>query len=337
MGNIFEDLYANVAAVAGTVSSLLTEKRARDKFRQGLAKYNKNAPEEYLTQIFTHIMLGDPSFRKAFLRFAGVGNAEDDFEFTAEYKFPGSKSEIDVYASSRNDVLIIENKLGDHIKSAQPQNYAKLYLENHPGDKRNRHFVVLAKFSDLADGSEWNGVGDLDLSGTLRNELAAVWGGNPFTCRYIYWYEVYGLLEKHFGNAGIKADLLDFLKKQNLSESWCSDIGSPEWRRELGVAYDKFAAANGLPLLSPASTARKLGPLGNRKICFVGSRVQGARSAELAAEKAHDPRLCCFLKLEIKNAREVQYVDLSECCREPVETIIGKCADDVLRAYGKKR
>ena len=53
--------------------------------------------------------------------------------------------------------MIIENKIGDRIKSKQPDTYAELYNEKFPEDKKQKHLIVLAKFSDLMPESDWDG------------------------------------------------------------------------------------------------------------------------------------------------------------------------------------
>ena len=144
------------------------------------------------------------------------------------------------------------------------------------------------------------------------------------------------MLERYFSNEKIKADLLEFLRNQNLDQIWCRDIGSPDWRKRFIDAYNNFAEANKIEPFSARSCGRRLGPLGNNKICFVGSRVQGARSTEEAAEKNSNRELCCFLKLEIKNGKgKLDYIDLSDCCYGPIEGIIEKCEKAVLDAYSK--
>lgn len=332
--NIFEDLYSKKITIEEAMSYLKLAGEAKEEFKKGYEKFNKNSPEEFLTQIFTHIMLKDSCFQKEFLKTVGIKNFESNFDFTAEKKFEGSQREIDIFAETHDTILIIENKIGDRIKSKQPDTYAELYNEKFPEDKKQKHLIVLAKFSDLMPESDWNG--EECINEHLKGKLQYICEPYNFESYYIYWYEVYDLLVEHFSNGKIKIDLLEFLRHQNLNQKWCRDIGSPDWRKRLIEAYNGFADKNSIEKLSEKSCGYKLGPLGNDKICFIGSRVQGARSAEMAAKKDKNDELCCFLKLEIKNKSGKKYIDLSDCCYGPIEEIIQKCSGAILEAYGKK-
>ena len=325
--------------------SLVSGASDDSKLKEGLQTFNPNSPEEYLTQIFTHIMLKDASFRKAFLEKLEI--ADGDWNFGSEHFESGVdekgkiivdeegkiiKGEMDVFGTTDNDLLIIENKIGDRIEKKQPGRYAKLYNDKYPEDKRKKHLIVLAKFSDLMPESDWDG--EKCIKQHLTEKLRAVCEKYNFNSKYIYWHEVYSLLEKFLKNNKIKTQLLEFLRTQNLDQEWCQDIGSPDWRKRLIEAYNDFADKNSIDKLSKRG---KLGPVGNNKICFIGSRVQGARSAEAAAQKDKNDELCCFLKLEIKNkSGKKEYIDLSDCCYDPIETIIENCSDAILEAYGKK-
>ena len=64
--NIFESFYNKRMTIEEFVSSLSSAMDVSE-LKKGFEKFNPNSPEEYLTQIFTHIMLQDDSFRKAFL------------------------------------------------------------------------------------------------------------------------------------------------------------------------------------------------------------------------------------------------------------------------------
>lgn len=329
--NIFEDFY-NKKISKEEFLSALSPASHESELREGLEKFNKNSPEEYLTQIFAHILRSEDRFRKEFLKSIGIENFESHFDFTAEKKFDGSHREIDIFAKSDNAILIIENKIGDHIKVAQPEEYARLYDEKFPKDEKKRHLIVLAKFSDLMPESDWDGEKCIKkhLTGKLQEKCEQY----KFKCQYIYWYEVCSLLDKYFSSGKIKVALLEFLKNQNLDQEWYRDIGCPDWRKRLIEAYNDFADKNSIDKLSKRG---KLGPVGNNKICFIGSRVQGARSAEAAAQKDKNDELCCFLKLEIKNkSGKKEYIDLSDCCYDPIETIIENCSEAILEAYGKR-
>ena len=314
--------------------SLVSVASDDSKLKEGLQTFNPNSPEEYLTQIFTHILRSEDRFRKEFLKIIGIENSESEFDFTAEKKFGESQREIDIFAKSSNAILIIENKIGDHIKSEQPENYVDLYNKTFSEDKRKKYLVVLAKFSDLMPESDWDG--EKRIKQHLTEKLRAVCEKYNFNSKYIYWHEVYSLLEKYLKNDKIKIQLLEFLSNQHLNQEWCRDIGSSDWRKRLIEAYNDFADKNSIEKLSVKSCGYKLGPLGNNKICFIGSRVQGARSAEMAAQKDENDELCCFLKLEIKNKSSKKYIDLSDCCYGPIKDIIDKCSAAILEAYGKK-
>ncbi len=337
--NIFEDFYNKKMTIEEFVSSLSSAMDVSE-LKKGFEKFNPNSPEEYLTQIFTHIMLQDDHFKEKFFKTIGIDSFEKElFTPRSEYKFNGSQKEIDVFAADSKNILIIENKIGDRIEDAQPDDY--MFICNNEGnnpvkkDKRKRYFVVLAKFSDLMKNSDWDG--NVCIKEHLNGKLQKICNDYEFKGHYIYWYEIYNLLELYFSNDEIKADLLEFLRNQNLHQEWCRDIGSPDWRRRFIEAYNSFATEKEIEPFSNPSCGRKLGPLGNNKICFVGSRVQGARSAEAAAQKDKNDELCCFLKLEIKNkSGKKEYIDLSDCCYGPIETIIENCSEAILEAYGKK-
>ena len=343
--NIFESFYNKRMTIEEFVSSLSS---ASDELKRGFESFNPNSPEEYLTQIFTHIMLQDDSFRKAFLEKLEIADGNWFFEsehFESGVNEKGEaivdeegkiiQGEMDVFGTTENDLLIIENKIGDRIEKKQPGKYAKLYNDKYPGDKRKKHLIVLAKFSDLMPKSDWDG--EECIKQHLTKELRVICNKHNFNSNYIYWYEVYHLLEKYLSDNKIKTQLLEFLSNQNLDQEWCRDIGSSDWRKRLIEAYNDFADKNSIEKLSEKSCGYKLGPLGNNKICFIGSRVQGARSAEAAAQKDKNNELCCFLKLEIKNkSGKKEYIDLSDCCYAPIETIIKNCSGAILEAYGKK-
>lgn len=331
--NIFEDFYKKKITIEDFLSELSPISNV-NQLREGLNKFNKKSPEEYLTQIFTYIMLGDKRFKKEF--FKTIGIFKGNFKPVAEYKFNGSKKEIDVFAQDEKNILIIENKIGDRIEAVQPETYLSLCNTNFPvkTDKRKRYFVVLAKFSDLMPKSESDWDGDVCIKKHLNKKVQNICENSckkakyksKFKGHYIYWYEIYDLLEKYFSNNKIKADLLEFLRNQNLNQEWCRDIGSPDWRKRFIEAYNNL---ENIEPFSKPSCGRSLGPLGNNKICFIGSRVQGARAAE--NEAAKNKEAGCFLKLEIKNKSNTEYIDLSNCCYSPIDEII----DEILKAYKK--
>ena len=83
--NIFESLYN--CCNENTKAPFESYKDFADKVETYCKQPDRNPKEEFLTQIFTHIMLQDDSFRKAFLEKLEIADAK--WEFYAEYIEPG--------------------------------------------------------------------------------------------------------------------------------------------------------------------------------------------------------------------------------------------------------
>ena len=62
--NIFEDFFNQKMTKDDFIALLCNV----SELREGLEKFNKNSPEEYLTQIFAHILRSEERFRKEFLK-----------------------------------------------------------------------------------------------------------------------------------------------------------------------------------------------------------------------------------------------------------------------------
>lgn len=60
--------------------SLVSVASDDSELKEGFQTFNPKSPEEYLTQIFTHIMLQDDSFRKAFLEKLEIADGKWNFE-----------------------------------------------------------------------------------------------------------------------------------------------------------------------------------------------------------------------------------------------------------------
>ena len=164
--NIFEDFFNKKMTVEEFVS-LVSVASDDSELKEGFQTFNPNSPEEYLTQIFTHIMLKDASFRKSFLEKLEIadGNWQFDAERfgAAEINGEPQKGEMDVFGEdeSTKALLIIENKLESEIGLAQPRKYAKFFdpqQDKKEGEKDyseyTKYVVVLTKFSGLI--TYWN-------------------------------------------------------------------------------------------------------------------------------------------------------------------------------------
>ena len=335
--NIFESFYNKRITIEEFVSSLSS---ASDELKRGFESFNPNSPEEYLTQIFTHIMLQDASFRKAFFEKLVIANG--DWNFKAEYIEPGhSEAEMDVFGESEStkSLLIIENKLDSEIDLEQPKKYADVFTpqqDKKDGEKDyseySKYIVVLTKFSGLI--THWNsyegGIKEKIVS-ALQNEIDHKFGKGKYICKHIYWHEVYELLKNNFTDKKIQQELLAFLKNQNLDQEWCQDMGCPYWRQEFIKEFNKFADLNGLEKKSVPDPFKKdrtpnisaIGLHGEGNY-FGGARIQGARRAEVFKN---------YSLLQINVNGKVK--DLSDYINDPAECI-KHSAEMILEAYGKK-
>ena len=339
--NIFESLYN--CYEKNTIAPFEKQEKYAN-FIKGVKPYCKqtrrNPKEEFLTQVFTHIMLNtDKDFRKAFLEKIGIANSsleKFDAEYSVEYKDVGKtiKGEIDVFGTAEDILMIIENKLGSEISLDQPEKYktiCKQYKQKH------KYIVILTKFSGLI--SYWNShEGDIKekIVSALEDRI-----GEGYICKHIYWHEVYTLLENNFSDTEMQQELLAFLKGQNLDQSWYQDMGCPFWRKDFNDAYKAFAQKHNLPqpgninkttwmqkdkkgkkepVVKPHLGKIKLSGTGDY---FAGARIQGARAAELSGN-------CSMLQLVINGkAYDIPF-------DEDVEQCLRNCSGAILEAYGKK-
>lgn len=340
--NIFEDFYNKKMTIEEFVSSLSSAMDVSE-LKKGFWKFNPNSPEEYLTQIFTHIMLKDASFLKTFLEKLEI--ADGDWEFWAEYSYSiksndrkkPQKGEMDVFGKSESakSLLIIENKLNSEIGLEQPEKYAEVFninAEKTSYSEYTKYVVVLTKFSGLI--TYWNsyegGIKEKTVS-ALQNEIDKKIGKGKYICKHIYWHEVYTLLENNFSNTEMQQELLAFLKSQNLDQSWYQDMGCPYWRLEFIKEFNKFADLKGLNKKSVPDPLKKDGKPNIRAIelpgkdnYFGGARIQGARCAEKNKN---------YSLLQINVNGKVK--DLSDYINDPAECI-KQSAEMILEAYGKK-
>ena len=340
--NIFESFYNKRMKIEEFISSLSS---TRDDLKKGFENFNPNSPEEYLTQIFTHIMLQDDSFREAFLKKLVIANG--DWKFEAERFGAGEingepqKGEMDVfgYSKSTKSLLIIENKLESEIGLDQPKKYATFFdpqQDKKEGEEDyseyTKYVVVLTKFSGLITywDSRKGGIKEKIIT-ALQNDIDNKIGKGKYICKHIYWYEIYNLLKDNFEDKKIQQELLAFLKSQNLDQSWCQDMGCPYWRQEFIKEFNKFADLKGLKKKSVPDPLKKDGKPNIRAIelpgkdnYFGGARIQGARRAEINKN---------YSLLQINVNGKVK--DLSDYINDPAECI-KQSAEMILEAYGKK-
>lgn len=326
MSNIFEKLYA------GNETSAI-EQKLSPLFLKNVKTYckgkkSRNSMEEFLTQIFTCIMLADHRFREAFLNKLSIGNGQWEFEAEYNLRKDGIKGEMDVFGKSENAVLIIENKISSEISPAQPEKYAAICQSYSQPEK---YIAVLTKFSGLL--TFWNSyqgsVKDQMLN-ALQKHIDNRFPGE-YRYRQIYWHEICELVRNNFSDRTMQIQLLDFLKSQKLDEYWYEDMGCPYWRREFIKEFNKFALQHGLPpkaVPEPLNEKNKpnirLIPLNCPDNYFGGARIQGARAAENGGN---------FSLLQINvNGR---CKDLSSYINDPAECI-AESADMILEAYGKR-
>ena len=337
--NIFESLYN------GYEKSTIAPFEKYENFIKGIKLYCKqpkrNPKEEFLTQVFVNIMLQDDSFRKAFLEKLEIADGEWGFEAerfgSAEINGETTNGEMDVFGTSQptKSLLIIENKLDSEIDLEQPKKYAEVFnvnAEKAGYSEYTKYVVVLTKFSGLI--TYWNsyegGIKEKIVS-ALQNEIDNEFGKGKYICKHIYWHEVYTLLENNFTDKKIQQELLAFLKKQNLDQEWCQDMGCPYWRQEFIKEFNKFADLNGLEKKSVPDPFKKdrnpnisaIGLHGEGNY-FGGARIQGARRAEVFKN---------YSLLQINVNGKVK--DLSDYINDPAECI-KHSAEMILEAYGKK-
>ena len=332
--NIFEDLY-----------NCCNEKtkapfKKYKNFLTGVEPYCKqarrNPKEEFLTQIFTHIMLKDILFSKAFLNKLEIANCNWNFEAersgSVEKDGKIIKGEMDVFGTAENDLLIIENKLDSEIDLDQPEKYKNI-CERYKQERK--YIVVLTKFSGLI--TYWN-----SYEGGIKEKIISALEdciGKGYICKHIYWYEVYTLLENNFLDMDMQQELLAFLKSQNLDQEWHQDMGCPFWRKDFNNAYKAFAKKHNLPQPGNINITTRIEKneegkedikprLGIIKLSgtddyFAGARIQGARAAEKSGN-------CSMLQLVVNGKAHDILFD------ENVEQCLKNCSDAILEAYGKK-
>ena len=359
MNNIFENLYnnCNESTIAPFERYPKFPKDKETNAGTYCRQPDRNSREEFLTQVFTNVMLEDASFRQAFLDELEI--ADGDWKFWAEHYVKRRREaekdvsgeaekdvsgEMDVYGKADNALLIIENKLDSEIDLNQPKNYARIFAarqeQNDGGEedysKYAKYVVTLTKFSGLI--SCWN-----SEKGGIKNQMVSALQkyidekcGDGYICRHIYWHEVYALLKDNFSDVKMQRELLAFLKSQNLDRKWHQDMGCPLWRKKFNDAYRKFARERGLPESGNINKTTRMDKEGNEKPnlgkiklsgtgdFFAGARLQGARAAELSGN-------CSVLQLSV----DEKIFDLSEFFDEDAEKCVEKCSDAILKAYGK--
>ena len=103
-----------------------------EKVERYCKKKKHNHKEEFLTQVFTHIMLADDLFRQAFLDKIEIVNGSWNFEAErfgfVENAGEKQKGEMDVFGTAENELLIIENKLNSEIQKEQPEKYKNICI-----------------------------------------------------------------------------------------------------------------------------------------------------------------------------------------------------------------
>ena len=334
--NIFESLYN--CYEKNTIAPFEKQEKYAN-FIKGVETYckqpDRNPKEEFLTQIFTHVMLQDDSFRKAFLEKLEI--ADGKWEFNAEYIEPGhSEAKMDVFCKSESikSLLVIENKIDSEIRMTQLKNYAQVFHEEkmrYP--EYAKYIVALTKFSGLI--SSWNsyegGIKEKIVS-ALQNEIDNKFDKGKYICKQIYWHEVYELLKNNFTDKKIQQELLAFLKNQNLDQEWCQDMGCPYWRQEFIKEFNQVADLNGLEKKSVPDPFKKdrnpnisaIGLHGEGNY-FGGARIQGARRAEVFKN---------YSLLQINVNGKVK--DLSDYINDPAECI-KQSAEMIFEAYCKKQ
>lgn len=330
-------------------------------FLTGVEPYCKqarrNPKEEFLTQIFTHIMLKDILFSEAFLNKLEIANCNWNFEAersgSVEKDGKIIKGEMDVFGTSKptKSLLIIENKLDSEIDLEQPKKYAGVFTpqqDKKDGEKDyseySKYIVVLTKFSGLI--TYWNsyegGIKEKIVS-ALQNEIDNKFGKGKYICKHIYWHEVYTLLENNFLDMDMQQELLAFLKSQNLDQEWHQDMGCPFWRKDFNNAYKAFAKKHNLPqpdnINKTTRTVKIKNEEGNEEEVikpnlgkiklseiddyFAGARIQGARAAEKSGN-------CSMLQLVVNGkAHDIPF-------DEDVEQCLLNCSTALSEAYGKK-
>ena len=323
--NIFENLYA--------ACNKDTEKPFEEKFpafitgvRPYCQKPARNPREEFLTQVFRHIMLEDPPFRKAFLQKLNI--EESNWHFDAEHGEKGENGEMDIFGTSSEALLIIENKLGSEIGLAQAQKYAQI-CRNHT--EKKKYIVVLTKFSGMIP--YWNSYKSgiqKQITDALQKDIESI-VPQTYTCRHIYWHEVYTLLKENFSDKNLLPQLLDYLKMDHLDQYWLQDMGCPFWRQAFIQEFNNFAQKNNLPqkrIPEPLKKGEKPNiaviRLKGENNCFGGARIQGARRAEACGNHS-------LLQINVNG----KSIDLSECINDPA-LCISKSAELIKEAYSKK-
>ena len=351
--NIFESLYN--CCNENTKSPFESYKDFTDKVETYCKQAKRNPKEEFLTQVFSHVMLKDDSLRKAFLEKLEI--AAGDWKFWAEYSYSvrtndkkkTEKGEMDVFGKSESSksLLIIENKLDSEIGLEQPKKYAEVFnvnAEKAGYSEYTKYVVVLTKFSGLI--TYWNsyegGIKEKIVS-ALQNKIDKEIGKGKYICKHIYWHEVYTLLENNFSNTEMQQELLVFLKSQNLDQEWHQDMGCPFWRKDFNNAYKAFAKKHNLPqpdnINKTTRTVKIKNEEGNEEEVikphlgiiklsgtddyFAGARIQGARAAEKSGN-------CFMLQLVVNGKAHDILFD------ENVEKCLKNCSDAILEAYGKK-
>ena len=286
--------------------------------QEGIKKYHKfagrDAFEEFMTQVMVHYAFSDRNFTAGFM--GQLGLPQEGWTFEAEASKSENRSEFDILATNatHNSILIIECKIGAEISfRKQLSKYCQWLNEHHPD--KNRYLCVLSLFSGLItiwDGKE-------PIKEVIKKKLQEQCGIGIIS-NYIYWYEVYSMLEK-IPDCRQRAQLKALFEDQN-SRSFClcdpfyAEFGSGHWRRELAIAFNKIADQINLPHLSvPANTTwidkngdekpivGMLPRNGKGRVKFDGARIRGARTII----SAHDDRRILNCTIDGK------VYDLSNC------------------------
>jgi hypothetical protein len=167
-----------------------------------LQKKSSGVPlEDYLTEIFTHILQTDSEVMSAFIKFLNVGAEGEDFYASTQVSYSAleghhSGSRPDLVLRSDNHLIMIESKVGSGEGYQQLKRYAE-HLDKKEYD--NRTLIYLTKHYDPKD----------------RNEIFKNCK-NPINFKCVQWYQIYQILTPFNENVLVR-ELQHFLKTNHMS------------------------------------------------------------------------------------------------------------------------
>ena len=174
--------------------------------------------EDYLTEIFTHILQTEPEVMNAFVKLLKVDAGDEHFHASTQVSFLAleghhSGSRPDLVLQSVNHLIMVESKVGSKERYEQLKRYAE-HLDKQ--EIKNKTLLYLTKNYDPKDEAEIfvNCRKCKDCRDKNRDTYCEKCEGIKF--QYLQWYQIYQMLTPFRDNLLVK-EIQHFLKVNHMS------------------------------------------------------------------------------------------------------------------------